>query len=126
MFTDNIEPIISNGVSTIGKKYLILKYIGTVIWYWSDDKGQLHTNKLNNLLYFQDSLVKILNATEFSESVKDDEGTYVPTKRKYSIFTWYFGKYKRQYLTPNVVFYNRRFKLDLASFLDFAIEWDQY
>ena len=32
IFTDNIEPIISNEVETIGGKYLIPKVIGTVIW----------------------------------------------------------------------------------------------
>ena len=50
MFTDKIEPIISNGVVTIGGKYLITKEIGTVIWSWTDDEGQLHKNKLNNVL----------------------------------------------------------------------------
>ena len=37
MFTYKIEPIISNGVSTIGGKYIIPKGIGKVIWYWTDD-----------------------------------------------------------------------------------------
>ena len=32
MFTDKIDPIISNGVVTIGKKDLITKDIGTVRW----------------------------------------------------------------------------------------------
>ena len=50
MFTDYIEPIISNGVSIIGRKYIIPKGIGTVRWYWTDGDVQLHTNKLNNLL----------------------------------------------------------------------------
>ena len=27
--------------------------------------------------------------------MKYDKGTWVPTKIKYSIFTWYFGKYKK-------------------------------
>ena len=43
MFTDRIDPIISNGVATIEGKYLIPKGIGTVIWSWTDDDGQLHT-----------------------------------------------------------------------------------
>ena len=37
MFTDKIELIISNGVSTIVGKYLIPKCIGTVNWSWTDD-----------------------------------------------------------------------------------------
>ena len=50
MFTYNIDPIIYNGVATIGRKYIIPKVIGTVIWYCSDDGVQLHTNKLNNVI----------------------------------------------------------------------------
>ena len=49
MFTDKIEPIISNGFATIGGKYLIPKWIGTVTWYWNDDEVQIHTNKLNKI-----------------------------------------------------------------------------
>ena len=75
-------------------KYLIAKVIGTVIWYWTDEKGELHTKKLNNVLYFPDSPVNIISATALNESIKGDEGTWVLTKSKYSIFTWYFGKYK--------------------------------
>ena len=39
MFNDKIEPIISNGVATIGGKYLIPKGIGTVSWSWTDYEG---------------------------------------------------------------------------------------
>ena len=35
MFTDKIEPIISNGVATIGVKYIIPKWIDTVSWSWN-------------------------------------------------------------------------------------------
>ena len=75
MFTDKIEPIISNGVSTIGGNYLIPKYNDTVSWSWTDDEGQLHTNKLNNVLYFPDLSVKIISETSLAESMKDDDGT---------------------------------------------------
>ena len=37
MFTENIEPIISNGVETIGGKDIITEGISTVIWSWTDD-----------------------------------------------------------------------------------------
>ena len=50
MFTDKIDPIISNGVATIGEKYLIPKGIGTVCLSWTYDDGQLYTNKFNNLI----------------------------------------------------------------------------
>ena len=52
MFTDKIDPIIFNGVETKGVKDMIPECIGTVSWYWTNEKGQLHTNKLNNVLYF--------------------------------------------------------------------------
>ena len=52
MFTEKIEPIIYNGVETMGGNDIIKKGIGTVIWSWTDDEGHLHTNKLNNLLYY--------------------------------------------------------------------------
>ena len=48
MFTDMIEPIISNGLATIGGKYLIKKGIVTVSWSWTDDEGQLNTKKFDN------------------------------------------------------------------------------
>ena len=43
MFTDKIEPIIYNGVESIGLIYVIPKGIGTFIWHWTDDKWKLHT-----------------------------------------------------------------------------------
>ena len=74
-------------METIGGKYLIPKWIGTVSWSWTDDEEQLHTEKFNNVLYFTDSLVKILSETAMAESMKYDEGTWVLTKMKYYIFT---------------------------------------
>ena len=42
MFTDKIQPIVSNGVETICGKDLITKGIGIVIWSCTDDEGKLH------------------------------------------------------------------------------------
>ena len=50
MFTDNIQPIIYNGFATISGKDMIPKGIGIVIWYYTDDRGQLHIKILNNVL----------------------------------------------------------------------------
>ena len=75
MFADKIQPILFKGVATIGRKDIIPKLIDTISWYWADDEGQLYTNKLNNLLYFQESPVNIIGATAMDESMKDDEGT---------------------------------------------------
>ena len=49
MFTEKIDPIISNGVANIGGKDIIPKGVGKFSWYWTDDEGQLHKNKLNNV-----------------------------------------------------------------------------
>ena len=50
MFTDNIDPIVSNGVETIGGKDLIKNGIGIVSWSCTVDEVQLHLNKLNTVL----------------------------------------------------------------------------
>ena len=80
IFTDKIELIISNWVTTIGGKDITPKGIGTVIWYWTVDEGQPHRKKFNNVLYFPYSPVNILSETSLVESIKYDEGTWVLTK----------------------------------------------
>ena len=104
MFTEKIEPIISNGVSTIGGKDIIKKLIGTVSWSWTDEEGKLHTKKLNNLIYFPDSPVNILSGTVLDEIMKDDEGTCVLTKRKILCLLGVWGSTKIQYLTQKNIF----------------------
>ena len=79
MFTNKIDPIISNGMETIGGNDIISKGIGTVICSWTDDDGQLHTKKVNNVLYFPGSLVNLLGAIALAEYSKDDKGTWVLT-----------------------------------------------
>ena len=63
MFTENIDPVIYNGVETVDRKDLITKGIGTVILSWTDDERQLQTNKLNIVIYYTKSPVNILIAT---------------------------------------------------------------
>ena len=55
---------------------MIPKGIGTVIWTCINE-GQLHTNKVNNVLYFPYSPVNILSATVLTESMNFDEVTWV-------------------------------------------------
>ena len=50
MFHDNMEPIISNGVATIGGEYPIPKEIVTANWLGTNDEGQLHTKRLHNVI----------------------------------------------------------------------------
>ena len=71
--------------------------------FWTNDEVQLHTNKLNDALYFPDSPVSILSATELAESSKDYCGIFVLTKGKYSIFNWYFGGYKNTIVHSKII-----------------------
>ena len=95
MLTENIYLIIYIGATTIDGKYLIPKGIETVSWYWNADEGKIHTNKLNNVMYFSESLVNMISETALTVSIKDDERTWLLKRSKYSIFTWGFGKHKR-------------------------------
>ena len=53
MFTDNIDPIMTNVVEKISGKYLQPKRIGTIIWDWTSGEGQLQTNKFKIYYNFQ-------------------------------------------------------------------------
>ena len=77
MFTDKIDLIICISVSSTVRKNLIPKGIGTVIWSWTYDEGQLITKKFNNLIYFPEPPVNILSTTALSESMKDDQEAWV-------------------------------------------------
>ena len=81
-------------MATVGGKDIIPKGISTVIGSWTDDEWQLHTKRLNNILYFSYSLFKIQSTNVLAESMKFDYGTCIITKINYSVFSWYFGKYK--------------------------------
>ena len=94
IFAENIEPIIYNGVATIGGKYIISKRLAQLPGTWDDDEGQLNTYKLNNIIYFPDSPFNKLSSTTMAEYTKGDEGTWVLIEIEYSIFTWDFGEYK--------------------------------
>ena len=63
-----------------------LKGIGTVRWSWTNDYGNLHSNKFKNVVYFTDSPINILSATVLAESRKEDKGTWVIKKE---IFYFY-------------------------------------
>ena len=67
MLYDKIEPIIDNGVATIGLNDLIPKWIGSVSWSCNDDEEQMHKNKFDNILYIPDSPVDILSVTVLSD-----------------------------------------------------------
>ena len=58
--------------------------------------------------------------------MKDDKGTWVITKRNILFLPGIWGGTKRQYLTQKIIFQNYRSNLYLASFMDFARDWDQF
>ena len=96
MFTDKIDPIISSGVATIGGKDVISKDIGIFSWSCTNDERKLHTQKLNNVLYFPYSSFNILSATSLDEFMKDDEVTCLPTKLNILFLLGILGSTKRQ------------------------------
>ena len=51
---------------------------------------------MNNVLYFSELPSNIISSTALSESLKDDEATWVITKREYFVFTWDFGGNKKK------------------------------
>ena len=63
-----------------GVKDIITKFISTVSWSWTYYEGQLHTKKLNTVIYFTYSQFKILSVTVLDESMKGGEGTWVLKK----------------------------------------------
>ena len=57
-------------------------------WTWKDDDGALHTEQLENTLYFPKSPINIISATELAEKFNDEEGIGIDTKMNHSIFYW--------------------------------------
>ena len=66
----------------MGGKDLITKMIVVVSWSYNDNEGELHTKKLNNVLYDPDYPVNILSETALDESMNYDEETWILTKNK--------------------------------------------
>jgi hypothetical protein len=89
IFIGDLIPIDSViGVVTIGGTDHKPTAFGTARVSWKDDAGVTHRYDLNNALYFPNSPVNIISITSLADQLSNDEGTYVTTKRKYSIFHW--------------------------------------
>ncbi len=86
----------SGMVATIGGKMNKPAGIGTVEWKWKDDEGIIHTERLEDVLYFPSSPINIMSVTAFAEQLEDEEGTGIDTKMKYSRFYWKGNKYSRK------------------------------
>ena len=59
-------------VSTIGGKLNQSSGIDTVNWTWKDDGVAVHTELLENTLYFPKSPNKIMSVTELSEKFNNE------------------------------------------------------
>ena len=92
--TDEVNP---STVATIAGKNSLPKGIGTVKWTWLDDDGRQHEYELKDVYYFPQSPVNILSVTTFANDLKDEEGTGIDTKAKYSRFYWKNNTYSRTF-----------------------------
>ena len=77
--------------------------IGSVRMSWRDDNGDTFDHVLTDVLYFPKSPVRILStsklSTEWGPTI-DEEGTWILSKRSYSIFTWKNGGHTRRITHP--------------------------
>ena len=106
-FIGDIRPISMNeGVVTIGGSDHFPTGVGNVKASWTDDNGVTFNKTLKNVLYFPSSPVNIISchalAGEFLDSngAPDEEGTFICSKRSYSIFQWDHCKFKKTLLHP--------------------------
>ena len=58
--------------------------------------------------------------------MKDDEGTWVLTKRKYYIFTWDFGKYKNTIARSESCLTELDIQAGFKKFAGFSRGWDKF
>ena len=73
-------------VATIGGKLNQPSGIGTVKLTWQDYGGAVHTELLENTLYFPKSPINIMSVTELAKKFNDKEGTGIDTKMNHSRF----------------------------------------
>ena len=74
--------------------------IGTVEITICDDEGKNHKLKLENALYFPESPVNVLGVTSLAAQLDDDDGTYIKTFRKNSIFVCDNESWQRNFEHP--------------------------
>ena len=83
----NFLPSAECGVLTIGDSNQFPHSIGDIMISWLESMGATSTYILKNTLYFPDSPFNIISVTAFTDHMEDDEGTWMMTKRRHSIFT---------------------------------------
>ena len=83
-------------VATIGGKLNQPAGIGTVMWTWKDDGGAVHTEQLDNTLYFPKSPIIIMSVTELAKQFNDEEVTEIDTKMNHSLFYWKNNRFSQK------------------------------
>ena len=73
-------------VETFGGKLNEPAGIGTVKWTRKYDGGAVHTEQLENTLYFPKSPINIMSVTELARQFNDEEGTGIDKKVNHSLF----------------------------------------
>ena len=72
--------------------------MGTVFCFLMDDKGQLHAKKKKMYSTFLNFQLIVFIATVMTYSMQDGEVTWILTKSRYSVSTWYFGNYTKKFV----------------------------
>ena len=86
MFNDKIDPIIYSAVANIGGKILLQKWLSQLASPGLMMRGNW-PQKLDNVLYFTESLVNIISESALAESKKDDGGTWVLDWLQMTLYT---------------------------------------
>ena len=69
-------------IATIGGSKNSASGMVTARWLWKDYLGKSHTLDIKNVLYFPQSPVNILSITELADTLKDNDGTGIKTKKE--------------------------------------------
>lgn len=93
MYVEDLSPVKSHRVVTIGGKGHAPSGIGTIRWSWCDGQGKKHEYLVENVLHFPESPINILSVTEFAKQLDNTEGTDIDTKQLRSQFYWENNKF---------------------------------
>ena len=67
------------------------------MFHWNGQMTMVKKFKifLKNVLHFPNSPVKILSVVGLADQLKDDQDTWILSRRHESLFTWDFGKFSK-------------------------------
>ena len=88
------------GVITVGEEESKPLGVGVVIFKLRDSLGIVRDVRLEGALYFLASSVNVCGVTKLAEQLDDYEGTWIQTKRTYSIFKWDHEQYELEFEHP--------------------------